>query len=203
MNQALEDLLRSRAGIWRGLHSDHAAWPVVGSGFPELDAVLPGGGWPLGTLAEIAIPAVGCGELRLLLPAMADLSRAGRHIVWIAPPYQPYAPGLLQAGLALPQLLAVNVDTADDLPWSAEKLLRSGGCGMVLLWPHRLDNRQIRRLQLAAETGSALAILFVLPGQSYPGAALRIGVCPSATGLTLNIIKARGSLRRSALTIRF
>ncbi len=202
MNQALADLLASRAGIWRGLHSEHAAWPVVDSGCPELDAVLPGGGWPLGTLAEVTIPALGCGELRLLSPAMASLSQTGRHIIWIAPPYQPYAPGLLQTGCALAQLLSVNVDGDNEIAWCAEKLLRSGRCGMVLLWPRRLDNRQIRRLQLAAETGSALAILFVLPGQSYPGAALRIAVNPTATGLTVNILKARGSLRRSVLTIR-
>lgn len=201
MNPALADLLRSRTGIWRGLHCDRAAWAVVGSGFAELDASLPGGGWPLGSLAEIAIPAPGCGELRLLLPAIAGLSRAGRRIAWIAPPYRPYAPALLQAGVALPQLLAVNVGGDSDIAWCAEKLLRSGGCGMVLLWPRRLDARQIRRLQLAAETGSALAVLFALPSQSYSGAALRVAVRPSASGLAVDIVKARGSLRRASLML--
>ncbi|WP_157199624.1 hypothetical protein [Methylomonas koyamae] len=99
------------------------------------------------------------------------------------------------------QLLTVNADKDHDIAWCAEKLLRSGGCGMVLLWPRRLDARQIRRLQLAAETGSALAVLFALPGQSYSGAVLRVAVRPSASGLAVDIVKARGSLRRASLML--
>jgi len=49
---------------------------VVSSGFPELDAGLPGGGWPAGALTEILPAHEGIGELRLLGPALAGLSVA-------------------------------------------------------------------------------------------------------------------------------
>jgi len=201
MNAALQQLLSEEPGIWRGLRSENSAWPVIASGFPELDALLPGGGWPLGALMEILTPCLGVGELRLLLPAMAALSHAGRWIAWVAPPHQAYAPALVQAGIRLSQVLIVESRETSDIPWSLEKLLRSGRCGMALAWPCRLSAHQTRRLQLAAEQGGALAALF--PGQTGNNshAALRIEVSPLPEGLALNIVKARGSLRHESLIL--
>ncbi len=201
MNPALQKLLSEDPGIWRGLRSESFAWPVVATGFPELDTLLPGGGWPLGALLEILTPCLGVGELRLLLPAMAALSKAGRWIAWVAPPHQPYAPALVQAGICLSQMLIVGSGEAGDIPWSLEKLLRSGSCGMALAWPRRLNAHQTRRLQLAAEQGNALGVLF--PGQTGCNghAALRIEARPTQEGLALNIVKARGSLRRESLIL--
>ncbi|AMK78311.1 MULTISPECIES: translesion DNA synthesis-associated protein ImuA [Methylomonas] len=198
---ALDQLLRSQAGIWRGLRSENQVWQVIPSGFAELDALLPCGGWPLGGVLEILSPCLGIGELSLLLPAMADLTQAKRWIAWIAPPQQVYTPALLQAGIDLNYVLVVDCRQAADIPWSLEKLLRNGRCGMTLAWPRRLSDHQIRRLQLAAEAGSALAVLFPkqLNGSGYT--ALRLEVRPAETGLDLHILKARGSLQRASLTL--
>jgi hypothetical protein len=78
------------------------------SGFAALDAELPGGGWPLGALCELLPRHVGIGELRLLGPALASLSAAGRSLAWIAPPHRPYAPALAAAGIDLARVLVVN-----------------------------------------------------------------------------------------------
>ncbi len=199
--QTLEQLLRSQAGIWRGLRSQTNAYPVIHSGFSELDSALPGGGWPASGVLEILSPNLGIGELSLLLPAMASISRAGRWIAWIAPPHQAYAPGLLQANIDLAYVLTVACRQADDIPWSLEKLLRSGRCGMALAWPKRLSDHQTRRLQLAAEAGGALAVLFKKQRNGSAYAALSLQVQPSANGLTLNILKARGSLQRESVLI--
>ena len=57
------------ARVWRaGRQARH--WPTLSSGHPELDALLPGGGWPAARLTEIAVARWGCGELALLLPAV-------------------------------------------------------------------------------------------------------------------------------------
>lgn len=199
---ALDQLLLAQVGVWRGLRSKHQAWPVVATGFPELDALLPGGGWPLGGVLEILSPCLGVGELNLLLPAMVAVTQAQRWIAWIAPPQQAYAPALAQAGIDLAYVLVVDCGQEADIPWSLEKLLRSGRCGMTLAWPRRLSDHQIRRLQLAAEAGSALAVLF--PQQHNIGAgytALRLEVRPAETGLALHIMKARGSLQCASLTL--
>src|SRR6185437_16985152 len=97
MNSALARLL-SHPAIWRG--GDCAPEPAsVATGFPALDAVLPGGGWPRGALTELLLEREGIGELRLTLPALARLQAEGRSIVWVTPPYRPYAPALAAAGL--------------------------------------------------------------------------------------------------------
>jgi hypothetical protein len=199
--ETLEQLLRGRHAIWRGCRAQDKAWPVIATGFAELDAALPGGGWPLGALLEIATTHLGIGELRLLLPAMAEISRSGRWIAWVTPPYQPYAPALSQAGVDLAYLLIVDAREAADIPWSLEKLLRSGHCGMTLAWPKRLSAHQARRLQLAAEEGSALAVLFPRETGESGYAAVRLVVRAGPEGLEVNIVKARGSLGRDSVVL--
>jgi len=62
-NPALATVLANPA-IWRG--GDCAPEPAaVSSGFPALDAVLPGRGWPGGALTEIVLEREGIGEIRL------------------------------------------------------------------------------------------------------------------------------------------
>lgn len=199
-SQQLDDWLRGQSLVWRGLQIPDNLETGLPTGFPELDALLPGGGWPMGALLNLEVARTGSGELPLLLPAMATLSRQGRRIVWLAPPYRPYAPGLQQAGLDLAQLLVVACSNNADLLWALEKLLRTGCCGMALAWPEqRLAAHQTRRLQLAAEAGNALAVLFTKPGASMGHAALNIVLQRQAGGLSLEIRKARGSLRQHRL----
>src|SRR5450830_1609947 len=71
--------------------------PSLPTGFPGLDAELPGGGWPMGKLTEILPAHEGIGELRLLGYALAGLSAAGRRLAWIDPPHRLYAPALAAA----------------------------------------------------------------------------------------------------------
>ena len=92
MNPALAAVL-SNPAIWRG--GDCAPEPAaLPSGFPALDAMLPGRGWPGSALTEIVLEREGIGELRLTLPALARLQAQGRDVAWIAPPHVPYAPAL-------------------------------------------------------------------------------------------------------------
>ena len=92
----LEHMERRRADG----HANDPARPIaVPTGFAELDAALPGGGWPVGAITELMPETQGIGELSLLMPALAHLSRAGRYLAWIAPPCLPYPPALVQHGL--------------------------------------------------------------------------------------------------------
>ena len=155
MDETLRALLRDPR-IWQG--EIVAAPEGVPTGFSKLDAALPSRGWPQAGLIEILIERHGMGELELVMPALARLSGAGRMIVWIAPPFIPYAPALTRAGLSLERLLIVRAATPADMLWSAEQALRSGSCA-VLLWAEPAAS-WLRRLQLAAETGAALGVLF-------------------------------------------
>src|SRR3989475_9749650 len=91
-------VLLDRPDIWRGDSLSRAGTPTISCGFPGLDAELPGRGWPAGALTEILPAHEGIGELRLLGPALAGLSKRGLRLVWVAPPHPPYAPALAAAG---------------------------------------------------------------------------------------------------------
>lgn len=178
---------------WRG-NMPPAAAPGVSSGFPELDALLPDGGWPLGALTELLVPNEGIGALQLVLPALARLSQQRRWIAWVAPPYVPYPPALVAAGVDLSRLLFVHPRAGGDGLSAIEQSLRSGTCGAVLAWPMGGDGPTLRRLQLAAAEGNCAGILFrpaSLADQPSP-AALRLRIECTSHGLEISLLKRRG-----------
>src|SRR5256885_11413935 len=91
--------LLDRPDIWRGDGLSPVGAQTLPCGFPGLDAELPGGGWPAGALTEILPAHEGIGELRLLGPALAGLSRRGLRLVSLAPPRPSYSPGPAPAGI--------------------------------------------------------------------------------------------------------
>jgi len=194
----LSELL-AHPSVWRG--RSRAAVETFSTGFAALDAGLPGGGWPRHGLVEILTPRPGVGELYLLLPVLAALSRAmpARWCAWVSPPHEPYAPALESQGVALDRMLVVRT----HLPlWAHEQALRSGACELALAWLPRVSPRAIRRLQLAAEQGRSLGVLFRsqrLASVASP-AMLRVLLEPRQEagrhGARVTLIKSRGGARQ-------
>lgn len=200
MTAALRQVLQ-HPGIWRGNDVSRVELPSVPTGFPRLDAELPGSGWPRGALTEIAFEGEGIGELSLLAPALAALSRDEPWIVLVDPPHLPYAPALARAGVDLSRLVLVR---GGQTLWAAETALRSGSCAAVLAWPGTVDGRELRKLQLAAEAGRSWGV-YLLPASASPStspAALRLRLAPATHGcdpaagegetVRVHIVKRRG-----------
>ena len=149
---------------------------------------------------EILTPPPGVGELYLLLPALAALSRLApaRWCTWVSPPHEPFAPALEAHGVALDRMLIVRT----HLPlWAHEQALRSGACEVALAWLPRARPRAIRRLQLAAEQGRALGVLYRsqrFASEASP-AMLRVMLDPLAKagrhGARVSLLKSRGGSR--------
>lgn len=78
------------------------------SGFPQLDRHLPGGGWSMDAVSEFCLAQTGIGELQLLVPALVRLSRKPRWILWVNPPFLPYAPALASLGVQVNRILVVQ-----------------------------------------------------------------------------------------------
>ena len=150
----------------------------------------------MGALCELLHAAPGIGELSLMMPALSRLAQAGRYIAWIAPPYLPYAPALAQRGLPLERVLIVQAHSVPEVLWTAEQTLRCPAFGAVLGWPTDITDRNVRRLQLAAETGSSLGILYrpADAAREHSPAALRLRLqpLPEGRGLDVEIYKCRG-----------
>jgi len=188
---ALDSLISSRR-VWRG-QSPNLAPSAQPTGHAALDAALPIGGWPEAALTELLLSTAGVGELELLWPTLARLSQAqdGGMIVLVDPPYLPYPAAWRDAGVALPRLQIIRARHRDAL-WAAEQCLRSGACAAVLCWPQRADDRVLRRLQVAAETGQCLgfALRDMAAARNPSPAALRIAIDSSPR--QLRVLKCRG-----------
>lgn len=147
----------------------------------------------MGALTEIVAPVQGIGELRLLLPLMQRIAEDGRRIVWVSPPFEPYAPALVQAGVEIGRMLVLTVtNRRQDLGWALELLMRHSDTGLVLAWPQALPPPVWRRLQLAAAEGHSLGVMFSRNVSDGTMAALRLSIEAWEGGLDLRILKARG-----------
>ncbi len=86
------------------------------SGYPLLDRHLPGGGWSMDAVSEFCLLQTGIGELQLLVPALVRLSRKPRWILWVNPPFLPYAPALASLGIQINRILVVQAAPPAQMP---------------------------------------------------------------------------------------
>jgi len=205
--------LLQNTGMWRASSIDCTPQSGTPTGFPTLDCRLSGGGWPRDGIIELIHDRQGIGEMRLLAPALARLSREqARWLLWVTPPFTPYAPALAHAGIDLSTVLVVTPRNPVDILWVLEKALSSKSCSAVLAWPDKIRDKDIRRLQVASREGHCLGILF-RPTQTAKLASpaeLRIrlhGRVPASlsesSSLELQIIKRRGGWSTDPFTLDF
>jgi len=203
-DDAIERLLDAAPGLWKGRRPDDRQ-PALPTGHARLDARLPGGGWPIGAVTEIIASGPGCGELSLLLPALAELGARDQWVVMVDPPWIPYPPALRARGLALERLLLVRSGEARAALWACEQVLRSGRGGAVLAWPREIGFPRLRRLQLAAREQGKLAFVF-RPGQALretSPAALRLHLEHGAGhAVRVRVVKCRGAHPPPPLELR-
>lgn len=187
----LQALLRTQQ-IWRG--SDTAPAGVsINTGFASLNTALHSGGWPVSGVIELLTNHQGIGELQLTLPAIAHLVQEGRHILFSNTPYTLYAPALQHKDINPAQLLFLRVLKKPDLLWALEQSLSDYACGIALSWLNRqaLTTSELRKLQLAAQQGQSLLILYRHKqfSKQHSPAKLRIALNISPQNLTLKILK--------------
>ena len=227
----IEQLLESNRNLWRGCDHKGESSDTIATGFAELDAMLPASGWPMQGLIEMVSERWGVGELQLFLPLMRQLIARGNWVLWIAPPYSPYAPGLAQAGIDLRRILIVGGSNAPlkseafygkksapepvsserlsskEALWSMEKALQTQHCGLVLAWHSQLPQPTLRRLQLAAITGKTLGVVFMSKNSEHSPSSMRLKIKSSerdgaeAAYAEVGLLKARGSYRQSTARI--
>jgi protein ImuA len=113
----------------------------------------------------------------------------------VAPPYPLHAPAWAAAGVDLARLAVVSPASERDALWAMEQALASGAPRAVVGWASHADARALRRLQVAAVTGGALAFLF-RPSRAAAEASaapLRLRLAGAAGGgLAVRILKRRG-----------
>jgi cell division inhibitor SulA len=189
---AIAEVLRDPR-VWQGPR--HTAPRTEPTGYAALDAVLPGGGLPVGALIEILHEFDGTQELSVLLPLLVRTTRARHRVVFVNPPYIPYAPALAAAGVDTAYVHTIP-HCAEHALWAAEQCLRSATCATVACWPKpQVGDKALRRLQLAAEAGKALGAIFrpLRAAMSASPAAVRLRA--DADGI--QVLKCRGGIARA------
>jgi protein ImuA len=167
---------------------------VVATGHSKLDAALPGGGWPTGSLIEILQRTPAHHVWTLVLPALIRiLEEKSGPAVLIGAPLQPFGPALSAQGLPVERLLCVHSDQPALRLWSTEQAVRCAQVAAVLAWLPRARNEELRRLHLAAQQQDRLLFVFRSLGSRHESspAAVRLQV-QGIDEIEIEILKRRG-----------
>ncbi|WP_298135776.1 translesion DNA synthesis-associated protein ImuA [Acidiferrobacter sp.] len=176
-------------GVRRGVAPAQAT--VMPTGSLDLDRRLEGGGWPAGVLTELRVAQMGIGEVRLLLPALAALSREGR-LMWVAPPYGPYAPALAAHDVVLDHLIVVRPRTHKEALWAVGQGLLSPAVGAVVSWFTDIRDQEFRALQRYAAQGGRWGFCFLPSGLAPKPSRLRLLLESVPGGLRITFVRKAG-----------
>ncbi|MFE1598543.1 ImuA family protein [Methylobacterium sp. ID0610] len=149
--------LRERIG---GLERTARPRPALPLGIDAVDRHLPGGGLRLGALHEVveAGPSAGHAALAALF-AGGLLARLPGPVLWCLAGRDLFAPGLAAVGLHPDRVLYAETRREAEVLPTMEEGLRHGSLAAVVGEVARMGLTASRRLQLAAESGGALALV--------------------------------------------
>lgn len=191
-------------GVWLGTEIGRQPATVVPTGWTHLDQELPGGGWPGQALTEVLASQPAVTEWRLLGPALRQVAARGGQIVAVAPPRQPYLPGLQQAGLDERRFIWIEAQIPAERLWTVEQLIKSNACGAVVAWLPQARAEQIRRLQVCAQNCEGPVFLCRPEAARHESSAAPLRVHADFGldwELRLQILKRRGPTLDEALTL--
>src|SRR5260370_39886143 len=110
----------------------------------------------MGTVVELLVQQPGVGEVRLLQPALAAVSK--RPIALLQPPQTPNALAFSYMGLPLEKLMLVRAPRTADALWSAEQMLKAASCGAIILCQQYVRSEWLTRLHLASPASESLCL---------------------------------------------
>ncbi len=183
------------------------------SGRCEIDALLPGGGFPRGALSELA-GGPASGKTAVALTTLATAMAEDGFGAFVDGRGELYPPAAAALGIDLDRLLVVRPlappreggtgEAARRALWAAEALLASGAFEVVAIdIPLEVARRQalapagveamLRRLRAAAEKGGSVGLwLGALEGVRAP-VAVRLELAAGADGAQVRRAFARGA----------
>lgn len=181
--EVLEELRRSIRRIERRPARREG---VLACGSPEVESLLPGGGFARGALSSLC-GGPASGKTFVALSALREAQAGNGLAAFVDGRGELYPPAARALGVELARLLIVRPESV-RLPrdavlpglWAAEVLLASGAFAAVAIdvslrgVPAARAEPLLRRLRAAAEKGGAAALLLSGPGDPAIPAAARI-----------------------------
>jgi hypothetical protein len=182
MRPSIRDL-QERIQAIEGSRHGVAERSALSTGFAVLDEALADRGLRPGSLVEWV--GEGSGAATLALTVAAHTLGRGGAFVAIDGAGEFYPPAAAALGIPLERTVVVRPEARMAALWAWEQALRSPGVAVTFGRLEALDDRLLRRLQLAAEKGGGLGFLIRPP-------ACQAGPAWAATRID---VKARAGLR--------
>lgn len=134
---------------------------TISAGCQAMDASLPSGGYVPGSVIEYLRATSGCGASYLALTAAAAALAASpdKYLVMVDTRHQFYPPALTSHCIDLQRVIWVRPQSPCDAVWATDQALRTTAVAAVIADLETLDERDARRLQLAAQRGGNLGLL--------------------------------------------
>jgi protein ImuA len=180
--------------VWRVPELARAEEVVVPTGHAALDAQLPGGGWPVGSMVEVLQEQAGRHAWQLLLPGLTQaIAKKAGPVVLVNAPFEPFGPALSAQGLPGERLLCVKADKPAARLWAAEQSLRCADVPAVLAWLPQAKSTELRRLHMAAQQHDKLLFVFRRLDARHDASPARLRLWVEGVDtLQVHILKRRG-----------
>ena len=202
-SQALDCVLSdpANAAVWRAGELGSSSAQTLDTGYPSLNHVLSGEGWPVGALVEILQAQAGCQEWGFVAPALAAIQRdsPAQLTVLVGAPHLPFGPALGARRVNMQRMLSIHAPAgqAPSLLWATREALQCADVAAVLAWLPDARSAHLRRLQIAAYAHNKLLFVFrPLRAQTESSPApLRLlleGAVDDGGNLLVHVLKRRG-----------
>lgn len=180
----------------------------LSTGIDALDANLPGGGLAAGAIHELWSPVEGGGLWTVATRLVRQSANRGGAILWFDPRCDFYPPAARSIGIDLGRLILVRPQGRKRTLWGIGHALRCRGIAAVVGTVARPTLAEIRRLQLAAESGGGLGFLLATRREdvSAGGVASRWKVTGGRSNgdvrrISVEIEKCRGGSARPPIML--
>ncbi len=154
-------------------------------GVPTVDEMLPREGLALSAVHEVQAAQDGA-ALAFAAHLAARRAKDGGMVLWGMTGLGLYGPGLASFGITPERLLLVRGRSERELLWAVEEGLKCRSLAAVVAEVRRIDLKQSRRLQLAAEKHGVTAIVLRPPESRLEASAAatrwRLSAVPAVDG---------------------
>ena len=175
---------------------------VVSTGVAAWDRGLVEGGVRAGAVVEWLVEGIGAGAEGVALAMVREAMRGGGVLVVVDSARTVGFAGLMAGGIDVERILVLRPATEKLALWSVEQALRSRVVAAVWWRVERMRSEEFRRLQLAAETGGGIGMLFrdATAQREKSWAEMRVLVSPRPTR-ALPASLGEGGFRRVGVEI--
>ena len=142
------------------------------TGLLQLDAVLPGAGWPCAGLIDIVSVKFFDGVMPLLIPLMSEETQAGNKLILVDPPYIPYHESISDKGVDFNNVIIIKPSLSiKNRRIIIHDLFKQGlnlnDCNVVVIWANNLSFQKSRQLNLIAQASGTLGIIIRAEKQGF------------------------------------